>query len=301
MLIDTHGHVNFNAFREDADEVLQRALADDTWVIMPGSQYSTSKKAVEIAGNYEKGVYAAIGLHPVHTGEKREVDVMETQGGTSFTTKEEKFDLKSYRSLLYASKDGQRFFQNRKVVAIGEVGLDYYRLPKNKEAREKEKITQKNVLREQIELALEFDLPIILHCRAAHENLLEVLEAPTAKLQTAKLRGVLHSYTGSAEQAQKFLEMGLYIGFNGLIFKEVLALPEPAEVISSIPLERILLETDSPYLTPPQAIVGTDPTMRNEPLFVKYVAEEIARIKGISVEEVASATTANAKALFRLI
>ena len=105
----------------------------------------------------------------------------------------------------------------------------------------------------------------------------------------------MHCFTGTVEQAQKFMALGLYIGFNGLILKDVPALPNPGEVISAIPLERIVLETDSPYLTPPMAGIE-----RNEPLFVKYVAEEIARIKKMSVQEVAEATTQNAKTLFIL-
>ena len=125
-----------------------------------------------------------------------------------------------------------------------------------------------------------------------------------SEARNSKLKGVVHCYTGTAEQAQRFIEKGLYIGFNGLIFKKVPALPNPEEVVLSIPLERILLETDSPYLAVPARIrqlaekAGLTPSERNEPLFVKYIAEEIARIKDISFEEVARATTQNAKSLF---
>ena len=111
---------------------------------------------------------------------------------------------------------------------------------------------------------------------------------------------MVHCYTGDLKQAERFFEFGLFFGFNGLIFKDVAALPSPKEVIAALPLERIVLETDSPYLVPPQAIVGSDPTMRNEPLFVQYVAQEIARIKDITLKEVAFATTQNAKSLFSL-
>ena len=118
----------------------------------------------------------------------------------------------------------------------------------------------------------------------------------------------MHCYTGDLKQAEQFYNLGLYFGFNGLIFKDVPALPNPEEIVASIPLDRIVLETDSPYLVPPSARRSPDerrneggpPTERNEPLFVKYVAEEIARIKNISLDEVASATTSNAKALFGL-
>lgn len=286
MLIDTHAHVNFNAFRDDADKVLQRALENDIWMVMPGSQYTTSQRAVEIAEHYEEGVYAAVGIHPIHLDERR-VDVQEVQSAQEpeqswmlFDTRAEEFDYEKYKQLALSSSKG-------KVVAIGEIGLDYYYQPKNKAKREEYRSRQKETLQKQLDLAKELNLPVILHCRVAHSDLLELLDSP--------LRGVMHSYTGTVEQAKKFMELGLYIGFNGLIFKDVATLPNPEEVISSIPLERILLETDSPYLVPPAA--GAE---RNEPAFVKYIAEEIARIKKIDGEEIAEATTKNAHTLFRM-
>ena len=292
MFIDTHGHVSFNAFKQDADKVLQRTLENNTWVIMPGTQYATSKKAIELAEQYEKGVYAAIGLHPIHLSEKRKVDVLEVESENTkeeewmtFETQEEEFLYEKYKKLG----------QSKKVVAVGECGLDYYYEPKSKGKREAQRRKQKAVLALQLKLADELNLPVIFHCRKAHNDLIEFL-----KLHQGKLRGVVHCYTGDLKQAEKFYELGLSFGFNGLIFKDVPALPSPKEIIGALPLERIVLETDSPYLVPPQAIAGSDPAMRNEPLFVKYVAEEIARIKGISVDEVASITTANAQTLFCL-
>src|SRR3989344_237041 len=284
MFIDTHGHVNFNAFREDSSEVLQRTLEGHVWVVMPGSQYSTSKRAVEMAEKYEQGVYAAVGLHPIHIGEQRKVDVLEVQSEEkaeqpweTFETRSEEFNYEEYKKLA----------QSKKVVAIGEIGLDYYYFPKSKVKREEIKRKQKETLRQQMDLADEMHLPVIIHCRVAHEDLLEFLG------ERKQVRGVVHSYTGTAEQAEKFMDLGLYFGFNGLILKNVPALPDPREVISSIPLDRIVLETDSPYLLPPMAL-----TERNEPLFVKYMAEEIAKIKNISLQEVAKSTTTNAKKLF---
>ncbi|OHA63651.1 MAG: hypothetical protein A2842_02750 [Candidatus Wildermuthbacteria bacterium RIFCSPHIGHO2_01_FULL_48_25] len=284
MLIDTHGHVSFNAFKEDGDAVLKRALENNTWVIMPGTQFSTSQRAVEMAEKYGKEVHAAIGLHPIHL-EEREVDVLEVQSESvkkeawmTFETRAEEFDYEKYKALG----------QSKKVVAVGECGLDYYYEPKGKEKREAFRLKQKTTLALQVKLAEELGLPVIFHCRKAHDELIEFLSQ-------GKVRGVVHCYTGTLAQAEKFYAMGLYFGFNGLIFKKVPALPAPEEIIKNIPLERIVLETDSPYLVPPEA-----KTERNEPLFVKYVAEEIARIKGISVDEVASATTANAQALFKL-
>ena len=153
---------------------------------------------------------------------------------------------------------------------------------------------QKKVLEQQLDLADEMNLPVIIHCRNAFDDIYSLLEA-RFKSRASKPNGVIHSYTGGGELAQKFIELGFFIGFNGLIFKDVPALPNPEEVIASIPLENIVLETDAPYLMPPQANAE-----RNEPLFVKYVAEEISRIKEIDFDEVADATTKNAKNLFSL-
>ncbi len=306
MFVDTHGHVSFQAFKDDADVVLKRAFENNTWIIMPGTQFSTSQKAVEMAERYPQGVYAAIGLHPIHLAEKRHVDEFELQSElpapletgrlgrpqflSGFDTKAEEFDYEKYKALG----------QSKRVVAIGEFGLDYYYEPKSKIKREAQRMQQKTALALQLKLADELDLPVILHCRKAHEDLLEILNT-RYKIQNTKLRGVVHCYTGDLKQAEQFYNLGLYFGFNGLIFKDVPALPNPEEIIASIPLDRIVLETDSPYLAPSVALAKEGfNTERNEPMFVKYVAEEIARIKKIDVEEVASATTANAKTIFRL-
>jgi TatD DNase family protein len=294
MFIDTHAHVNFNAFKDDADAVLKRALQNNTWVIMPGTQFSTSERAVRIAQMHEHGVYAAIGLHPIHLAEKRRVDALELQSETpapletarpgraeflmGFETQGEEFAYEKYKQLG----------QSKKVVAIGECGLDYYYEPKGKEKREAQRRKQKTALALQVKLAEELNLPVIFHCRKAHDDLIEFLK-------DKKILGVVHCYTGNLVQAEKFYEMGLYFGFNGLIFKKVPALPDPKEVIVNIPLDRILLETDSPYLVPPEAGVE-----RNEPLFVRYVVQEIARIKSVSLKEVASVTVKNARELFQI-
>jgi len=287
MLIDTHGHVSFNAFKQDADKVLERTLKEGTWVIMPGTQFSTSKRAVEIAEQYQEGVYAAIGLHPIHLAENRRVDVQEVQSENvkeeewmTFGTREEEFSYEKYKELG----------QSKKVVAIGECGLDYYYEPKSKEKRQAERLKQKSALAQQIKLAYELDLPTIFHCRKAHEDLLEFL-----KPHQGKIRGVIHCYTGDLKQAEQFYNLGFSFGFNGLILKDVPALPNPKEIIGALPLERIVLETDSPYLVPSEVKAE-----RNEPLFIQYIAEEIARIKDISPEEVAFVTTKNAKSLFSI-
>lgn len=314
MLIDTHCHLNFNAFKDDADEVIQNALKEGMWMILPGSQISTSRRGIEIAERYLEGVYAAVGLHPIHL-EKREVDVQEVQSKAmqekpwmTFETRGEFFDYGQYKALAQSSK---------KVVAIGECGLDYYYKPKGTAKKEAFKQRQRDAFLSQMNLALELDLPIILHCRMAHGDMLAMVQQ-FQKEHSGKLRGVLHSYAGDVQQAEEFSTLGLYFSFNGLIFKKIPSLPDPTQVIASIPLERILVETDSPYLIPTFAAgerVGgpssakpdlatagkSDPPTRNEPLNVKLVAQEISRIKNIPFEEIVRVTTANAKTLFHLV
>jgi len=290
MLIDTHAHLNFNAYKDDVDEVIKRSLEKNIWMINVGSQYETSKRAVEIAEKYEKGVYAAIGLHPIHLSSgifKTKIDKEEIE----FETKEEEFDYERYEELAKSSK----------AVAIGEIGLDYYYRPKTKIKLEQFKNKQKEVFLKQLDLAKELNLPVIFHCRVAHDDLIDILTTKYKTLDT-KLRGVIHCFTGTQEQAEKYLEMGFYLGFNGLIFK----MDWWDEIIKKIPLDKILIETDCPYLPPPPNIIrcgGLTPPQvegRNEPLYVKYVAERIAKIKNLSVEDIAKITTENAKKLFRL-
>ncbi len=272
MLIDTHSHLNFSAFKEDWKKIIQKCLKEDIWIINVGTKYETSKRAVEIAKEFEKGVYCAVGLHPIHleTGlVKIKDDIQEIE----FKRKEEDFDYQKYKKLA----------QNEKVVAIGEIGLDYYYRPKTKKKLKEFKEKQKEVLLKQIELAKELNLPIIFHCRFSHPDLIDILKKVKVK------KGVIHCFTGTLKEAKEYLKMGLFLGFNGIIFKRDLK-----EVIEKTPLDKILIETDCPYLTPPQ-IEG-----KNTPFGVKYVAQKIAQIKGISFEEVAEITTKNARELFNL-
>jgi len=273
--VDTHAHLNFNTYKEDADEVIRRSLENNVWMINVGSQYVTSKKAAEIAEKYEKGVYAAVGLHPIHLAEgifKVKLDTEEQ----AFQTKNEDFDYEKYKNLT----------RSKKVVAIGETGLDYYYRPKTKIKLEQFKNKQKEVFLKQLKLAKELNLPVIFHCRMAHDDLIQTIQQ--SNIQT--IGGVIHCFTGNWKQAEDYMKMGLYLGFNGIIFKLNLD-----EIIKKTPLERILIETDCPYLTP------SPMTGRNEPLYVKYVAEKIAEIKKLSFEEIAKVTTENAQELFKII
>jgi TatD DNase family protein len=277
MLIDSHAHVNFNAFKEDYKKVIQDCLDKDIWMINVGTQKKTSERAVNIAQEYPEGIYAAVGLHPIHldTGlVKMKVDTEEI----NFNSKEEEFDYDFYKNL--SKRD--------KVVAIGEIGLDYYWRPKTKARKELFKQKQKDLLKKQIELAKDVNLPAILHCRVAHNDMMEVLS------EIRPERAVAHSFVGDVEQLSKYLEYGYYIGLNGIIFKKIEGI-NFEETIKEIPLERLLVETDCPYLAPPPFL-----NQRNTPLYLTYIIEEVARIKNASFDEVAEATAKNTKDLFEI-
>ncbi|PIQ06804.1 MAG: hydrolase TatD [Candidatus Nealsonbacteria bacterium CG18_big_fil_WC_8_21_14_2_50_37_10] len=282
MLIDTHAHLNFNGYKGDFEEVIKRTLDNNVWVINVGSQYETSKKAVEIAEKYPEGIFAAIGLHPIHL-ETGLVKIKNDEEEVEVNTKEEVFDYEKYKELA----------RSPKVVAIGEIGLDYYYRPKTKRKLELFKEKQKKALLKQLELAKELNLPVIFHCRMAHQDLLKVLKLKI-KNEKLKIDGVIHCFTGSWEEAQEYLEMGFYLGFNGIIFKSIEGI-DFKENIKKTPLDKILIETDCPYLAPPPFL-----NQRNEPLFVKYIAEKIAKIKDLGYEKISEITTENAKKLFNL-
>lgn len=244
MLIDSHSHLNFEAFENDLNDVINRCISEDVFCINVGSQYETSKKAIEIAKN-NKTMFAAVGLHPIHARDD--------------------FKIEDYRSLAKSDK----------VVAIGEIGLD--RFKDYGQFIDK----QKEVFLQQLDLAKELNLPVIVHCRMAHQEIIEILAG-------YKLPGVIHCFTGTWEEAKKYLDMGFYLGINGIMYKFDLK-----EVIEKTPLNRILLETDCPYL-------GKNKEERNEPIFVKQIAKDIAKIKNISFEEVAQTTVRNTQTPFQI-
>lgn len=284
MIIDSHAHLNFNAYKDDVDRVVRVSLDNDIWMINVGSQYSTSKRAAELADKYGRGVYASIGLHPIHLSGgifKTKIDKEEIE----FETREEEFDYEKYKELALRRGSGQT---NPKVVAIGEIGLDYYYRPKTKTKAQEFKERQKQALLKQLDLAEELSLPVIFHCRMAHDDLIEILELKQ-KNTNNRIKGVIHCFTATQEQAEKYLAMGFYLGFNGIIFKMNLD-----EIIKKAPLEKILVETDCPYLTPPP-MMG-----RNEPLYIRYIIEKIAELKSLSFNEMIDITTKNARELFKI-
>lgn len=266
-MIDTHAHLNFSDFRDDAHKIIERCLAEDIRLINVGTNLVTSQKAVELALKYDQGVYAAVGLHPISL----DTGLMKI--------KAEKDD---FLEKEFAYEEYKKLAQNPKVVALGEIGLDYWYKPKAKNKRPEFKNKQKDLFVQQLDLAEELDLPVIIHCRMAFDDLLEVVKTKTPK-------GVIHCFSGTWEQAQQFLKLGFYLGFNGIIFKLDLD-----EVIKKVPADRILIETDCPYLTPPQE------EGRNEPGFIKHITQKIADIRGEGIAEIAEATSKNAKALFEI-
>ncbi len=258
LLIDTHAHVNFKAYKEDGDEVIKRSLKNGVWLINVGAEWDTSKRAVEYSEEYPEGVFAAVGLHPFHV-------------------KDQQFVYEEYKKLAIKEK----------VVAIGETGLDYYHI---ENGDQETKLLQKQLFLKQLDLAEELQKPVIIHCREAHEDLLEILNIQYSKLKT-NFRGVAHSFLGNFKQAREYRQLGLKIAFNGIItFAR-----DYDKVILDTPLDDILLETDCPYLAP-VPYRG----QRNEPLYVIEVAKKLAEIKGLSLEEVAEQTTKNAKEVFHL-
>ncbi len=280
-MFDTHAHVNFKDFKEDSADVIQRALRNNTKIINVGSQYSTSERAVRMANQYPEDIYAAVGIHPIHLSEKAFKDEISGEEEINFRPRFEEFKKEKYFELA----------QHKKVVAIGEIGLDYFH---NKENKEK----QKTIFTEQVDLAIEAGKPIIIHCRdenfdikhCAHRDIIKILREKK-KQYKKKLQGVVHCFSGSSKEALTYRELGFWLGFNGIITFS----SDYNKVLKSIDLKQCLLETDCPYLTP-----APFRGKRNEPLYVKYVAEKIAEIKNISFSEVEKITDENASKLFKV-
>jgi len=291
MYFDTHAHLNFAAFVKDRDRVAKKCLKQQVWMINVGSNFFTSAIAVDFARKFDKGVYAAVGLHPINLGIEDSRKVSEAEILSKESPFEKEFDYESYKNLVLGknldSSGIEKLAKNQKVVAIGEVGLDYFYKPKAKEKLKGFKLSQELLFLQELKLSKELDLPLIIHCRMAHSELLNILHAQEG-VYHQKFKGVIHCFTGNVTQLKEYLDLGFYIGFNGIIFKLNLK-----DVIKKVPLDKLLLETDCPYLSPPEYN-----QKRNDPMGVKYVAKEIARIKKIPLEELADQTTKNAQQLF---
>lgn len=248
-LIDTHAHLDLPQFDRDREEVIARARGAGIGVITVGIDLESSAAAVRLADEY--GVYAAVGIHPHEA--KRYSD-----------------DLEGTLARL------EELAQDKRVVALGEMGLDYYRNYSPREA-------QLKLFRAQLELAAGLGKPVIVHNRQADGDILALLKG-------IGVRGVVHSFSSPMEVAEELLRLGFYLGFSGPV-----TFPRAAqrELIRRVPLERVLVETDAPYLTP-----APYRGKRNEPAYVRYVAQAIAELRGLAEEKVARQTTENAGRLF---
>ncbi len=254
MLTDSHTHLNAEQFNEDQDEVIQRALdAGVTRIVNVGFNRETIPSSIALAERYDF-IYSTVGWHPV--------DAIDMMPG----------DLEWIEELC----------KHEKVVAIGEIGLDYYwdKSPKD---------VQQRVFREQIRLARKLKMPIVIHNRDAHQDILHILKEEKAE----EVGGIMHCFSGSWETAKQCLDMNLHISFGGPVtFKNA---KQPKEVLAQVPLDRLLIETDAPYLTP-HPFRGK----RNETGYVRLVAETAAEIRGMTLEEIAEITTNNAIRLLGL-
>ena len=252
MFIDSHAHIQLSQFDKDRDAVLKRAHeAGVSTILIIGFDLETSLGAVELAQKHEH-LYATVGMHP-HDAKNLTPDV-----------------LKSFRELL----------DHPKVIALGEIGLDYYRnlSPHN---------VQKEVFEKQLDLAEEMEMPIIIHNRDAYMDILPILEA-----RKGKVHGVLHCFTGDVELMHRSIGIGFHIGIGGIV-----TFPNAKDmqaVATEVPSERLLIETDCPWLAP-QFRRGK----RNEPAYVPAVAEKIAELRGTSVEAIGDMTTKNFDTLFK--
>lgn len=265
---DAHTHVNFVAYEADREEAIQRAKEAEVGMNVVGTQKDTSASAVTLAEKYDN-VWATIGLHPVHTA-KSYHDVKELgDGGKEFTSRGEIFDMATYKKMGASPK----------VIAIGECGMDYYRV------EETTKAIQSKTFIEQIELANELDKPLMLHIRNAYDDALEILKAH------AKVKGDVHFFAGDWAIAKKFLDFGFTLSFTGVItFTH-----DYDEVVRNAPLDMILSETDAPYVTP-----EPHRGKRNESAYIPLIVRKISEIRNDDFYAVANQIKENARRVFKI-
>lgn len=266
-MIDVHCHLNFKSFRNDCDQVIKNAIETGvTAIINVGTKIDSSKRAVQLAKEYEN-LHAIVGVHPHHADK--------IEPGTSWIDELEKLA------------------KLPKVVGIGECGMDYYSYKSNGIVDPK---IQRDVFIQHIELAHRVGLPVQIHNRHAGEDIIEILRTHNSKLLT--IPGMFHCFAGSMEVLKSALQMGFYIGFDGNLTYPGLAPGEDTDlkdIAKYTPLDRIVIETDSPYLTP-EPYRGD----RNEPKYAIIVGEFLASLKRVSFEEIAIKTTKNAQTVFKL-
>ncbi|PIY93421.1 MAG: hypothetical protein COY69_01760 [Candidatus Magasanikbacteria bacterium CG_4_10_14_0_8_um_filter_32_14] len=276
MILDSHCHIQFKGFDEERAKVLKLCKKKNIFLHAIGTQKDTSKKAVELAESHDN-VFASIGIHPIHLFPTH-VDEEES----SFVSREENFDEEYFAELA----------KSNRVIAVGECGMDLFHIPKDR-AVEEILSKQKKVFLAQYNFAQKYNLPLVIHVRNAHKELIEVLET-----LSKPIRGVVHCFSGDWSSASKYLEFGLNLGFTGIITFPIKK-TEPKiqedlwEVVSKVPLDRFLVETDAPYLAP-QKYRGK----RCEPWMVEEVIDKIASIKKISITETQKLAWGNSLRLF---
>lgn len=285
MYIDSHAHINFKEYEGEIEDVLKRSFeAGVKKIVNVGSNYKTSVKTVEMVKDVRDiKMYATVGCHPIHLV-KDIVESAKFDGKEyKFTTKKEVFNWDKYYNLAKSSD---------KIVGIGEVGIDIYRLEDEKHDLETILKTQKEVFGKFIDMAKELNLPLVIHSRGKEKDSTDVYKIIYNILEEKKYyNGVIHSYVGNMEYMKKFIDLGFYIGVNGIAtFKNA---QEVQEVVKEVPLDKLLLETDCPFLAP-------DPYRgkRNEPMYIPTIAKKIAELKDISVDEIEKKTTKNSEKLF---
>lgn len=266
-MIDTHCHLNFHAFDRDLNDVIKNAeITGISKIIIPGAKLSSSKKATEIA-NMHENCFSAVGIHPHH------VDEYIQTGETEIT--------KQLKNLL----------KNGKTVAIGEIGLDYYHYKDYPPVTQKNKQNQANLFKLQLKLAQKNNLPVIIHCREAQDDLSEIIS--DFMKDYGKFEGVFHCFDGSKDYLSSVLNLGFYVGFDGNItYKQNKHL---RELVQLTPSDQLLLETDAPFLTP-EPFRGT----RNEPAYLIHVTNLVAQIYNTKPENIGEITSRNAQTLFKL-
>ena len=276
---DAHAHVQFPAFDSDRGDVMKRAFEAGVGMINVGTSEGTSQSAIKLAHEYGEGVYAVVGMHPTHAGPSFH-DVEElgnNEVSKNISRHGESFDYGFYKNLA----------ADPKVVGIGECGLDYYRL---EGSTEETKQRQRDAFVAHIQLAHEVKKPLMIHCRSAFPDLLSILEMHIPLLNSGN-PGVIHFFSGDMKEAQRLLELGFSFTFGGVItFAR-----DYDEVIRAVPLERLLTETDAPYVAP-TPYRGK----RNEPSYVIEVVKKFAEIKGIKSDHFSGTILENTRRIFSI-
>ena len=252
MFFDTHTHLDDKKFDVDRDELINTLKAEGvSLAVNIGADIKSSQRSIDLAEKYDF-IYAAVGVHPSDTGDLTDNDILTLE----------------------------KMASHKKVVAIGEIGLDYYWDVPDREI-------QKFWFKKQLELAQKLNMPYVIHDRDAHRDTLEIIR------EVGYTNGVMHCFSGSSEMAKEVVEMGMYVSLSGTVtFKNAVKTKEVAQIV---PLNRLLIETDSPYLTP-EPFRGK----RNNSGYVKYVAEEIAKIRGMKTEEIAGITMKNGRRFYNI-